>query len=210
MSTSVYTGLNPFNFIRKHFLQIWLWGVSYVRSYCRFKSLSMRSWSWYNDNQIYVPQPKGTETFRTHCPYLSMVPWSYEHPRAASILSTNSGNWILLNVCRAKSFIHKHAHGLLENCTGNVIKRVQNSLYVWHDGDRALSFTEFLDHTQRRTTFVELLWTSNQPYAETFTWQLTILTTDIRVSGGIRTHNLSRRVAADLRLRPRGHWGRLF
>jgi hypothetical protein len=33
MSTSVYTGLNPFNFIRKHFLQICLWGVSYVRGY---------------------------------------------------------------------------------------------------------------------------------------------------------------------------------
>jgi hypothetical protein len=26
---------------------------------------------------------------------------------------------------------------------------------------------------------------------------------------GIRTHNLSRRAAADLRLRPRGHWDRL-
>jgi len=27
--------------------------------------------------------------------------------------------------------------------------------------------------------------------------------------GGIRTHNLSRRAAADLLLRPRGHWDRL-
>ena len=26
--------------------------------------------------------------------------------------------------------------------------------------------------------------------------------------GGIRTHDLSRRAAADLRLRPRGHWDR--
>jgi hypothetical protein len=34
MSTSVDTGLNPFNFIRKHILQICLWDVSYVRSYC--------------------------------------------------------------------------------------------------------------------------------------------------------------------------------
>jgi hypothetical protein len=30
----------PFNFIRKHFLQICLWDVSYVRSYCSFNSLS--------------------------------------------------------------------------------------------------------------------------------------------------------------------------
>jgi hypothetical protein len=28
MSMSVYTGLNPFNFIRKHFLQICVWIVT--------------------------------------------------------------------------------------------------------------------------------------------------------------------------------------
>ena len=33
--------------------------------------------------------------------------------------------------------------------------------------------------------------------------------TNIHASGGIRTHDLSRRTAADLRLRPRGHWNRL-
>ena len=32
--------------------------------------------------------------------------------------------------------------------------------------------------------------------------------TDINAAGGIRTHNLSSRAAADLRLRPRGHWDR--
>ena len=32
--------------------------------------------------------------------------------------------------------------------------------------------------------------------------------TDIHVPGGIRTHNLSRRVAADIHLRPLGHWDR--
>jgi hypothetical protein len=36
MSTSVYTAPNMFNFIRKHILQIWLWDVSYERSYCSF------------------------------------------------------------------------------------------------------------------------------------------------------------------------------
>ena len=30
--------------------------------------------------------------------------------------------------------------------------------------------------------------------------------TNIHAPGGIRTHDLSRRAAADLRLRPRGHW----
>ena len=32
---------------------------------------------------------------------------------------------------------------------------------------------------------------------------------NIYVPGGIRTHNLRRRAAADLRLRPRGHWDHL-
>ena len=31
---------------------------------------------------------------------------------------------------------------------------------------------------------------------------------NIHAPGGIRTHSLSRRAAADLRLRPRGHWNR--
>jgi len=32
--------------------------------------------------------------------------------------------------------------------------------------------------------------------------------TNIHAPGGIRIHNLSRRAAKDLRLRPRGHWDR--
>jgi hypothetical protein len=36
MSTSVYTGLNPFNFTCKHFRQICLCDVSYERNYCSF------------------------------------------------------------------------------------------------------------------------------------------------------------------------------
>ena len=70
----------------------------------------------------------------------------------------------------------------------------------------ASSFTRFLDHTQRRTAV------GRTPLDE---WSdrrrdlyLTTLTTDIHVPGGIRTHNLSRRTAADLRLRRRGHWDR--
>ena len=34
--------------------------------------------------------------------------------------------------------------------------------------------------------------------------------TNIQALGGIRIHNLSRRAAEDLRLRPRGHWDRRF
>jgi hypothetical protein len=55
---------------------------------------------------------------------------------------------------------------------------------------------------------VGLLWTSDQPDAETPTWQHTPLTTDIYIPGAIRTHNPNKRAAADPRLRPRGHWDR--
>ena len=65
----------------------------------------------------------------------------------------------------------------------------------------------FLEYTQWRAT-VGLLWTSDQPVAEISTWQHTTLTTNIHAPGEIRTHDLSRRAAAELRLRPRGHWDR--
>ena len=59
---------------------------------------------------------------------------------------------------------------------------------------------------------VGLLWMSGQLVAETSTWQHTQNSqhTNVHVPSGIRTHNLSRRAAADLRLRPRGHWDRLL
>ena len=55
---------------------------------------------------------------------------------------------------------------------------------------------------------VGLPWTSDQLVVQTSTWQHTRLTTNIHAHGGIRTHDLRRRGAADLRLRPRGYWDR--
>jgi len=57
---------------------------------------------------------------------------------------------------------------------------------------------------------VRLFWTSDQLVAETSTWQHTTLTTNTHASVGIRTHNLGRRAAEDLRLRPRGRLDRLI
>ena len=57
---------------------------------------------------------------------------------------------------------------------------------------------------------VGLLWTSDQLVAENSTWQH-INTHNRQTSmppGGIRTHDLGKRAAADLRLRPRGYWDR--
>jgi hypothetical protein len=55
---------------------------------------------------------------------------------------------------------------------------------------------------------VGLLWTRDQPDAETSTWQHTTLTTDIHVSDGIRTYDPSKQVAADTCLRWRANWNK--
>jgi len=58
---------------------------------------------------------------------------------------------------------------------------------------------------------VRLLWTSDQPIAETSTWQHTTITRDRNPClGGIRTRNPRKRVAEDPHLRPRGHRGRPY
>ena len=58
---------------------------------------------------------------------------------------------------------------------------------------------------------VGLPWTRGQLVTETSTWQHTQPSqqTNIHASGGIRTHDPSRRTAVDVRLRPRCHWDRL-
>jgi hypothetical protein len=57
---------------------------------------------------------------------------------------------------------------------------------------------------------VGLLWTSDQPDPETSLPDNTQHSqeTHINAPGEIRTRNPSKRSAADLRLRPRGHWNR--
>jgi hypothetical protein len=73
---------------------------------------------------------------------------------------------------------------------------------------RAPSFTRFLDHTRRTTVGRSPLdeWSARRRDI-----YLTTHNTHNRrpcPPGGIRTRDLSRRAAADLRLRPRGHWDR--
>jgi len=55
---------------------------------------------------------------------------------------------------------------------------------------------------------VGLLWTSDQPDAENSDNTQHSQQTDIHGSGGNRTRNLCKRVAADRRLRRRGYWNR--
>ena len=56
---------------------------------------------------------------------------------------------------------------------------------------------------------VGLLWTSDQPDAETSNWQHITQRTSMPLRG-IRNCNPSMRVAADPRFSPRGHWNRLI
>jgi len=72
----------------------------------------------------------------------------------------------------------------------------------------ASSFLRFLDHTRRRSTVGRTFlyeWSTRRRGL-----YLTTHNTHNKhpCPGGIRTHDLSRRAAADLRLRPRGHWDR--
>jgi len=60
--------------------------------------------------------------------------------------------------------------------------------------------------THTHTHSVGLLWTSDQPDAETFIPDNT-QDTDIHVPDRSRTRNRSKLAAADSSLRPRGQWG---
>ena len=83
----------------------------------------------------------------------------------------------------------------------------------WHDfpavGQGLLIHEVSRSHSTTHQS-VGLVWTSDDLVAETSTYQHTQNSqqTDVHVPGGIRTHNLSRQLAANLRLRPRDHWER--
>jgi len=86
------------------------------------------------------------------------------------------------------------------------------SFFLWRCGPtRAMaSFMRFLDHTQRRITVGRTPldeWSASRidPYLTTHNTH-----NKLPCPGGIRTHDLSRRATADLRLSPRGHWDRQY
>jgi hypothetical protein len=75
----------------------------------------------------------------------------------------------------------------------------------------ASSFLRFLYHTQRRTTVGRTPqdeWSARRRDPYLTTHNIHNRQTDFHTPGGIRTHDLSRRAAADLHLRPRGYWDR--
>jgi len=73
------------------------------------------------------------------------------------------------------------------------------------------SFTRLLDHTQRRTTVGRTSlgeWSARRRGFYPTTHTKPSQQPNIYAPGGIGTHNISRRAAIDLRLRPLGRWNR--
>jgi hypothetical protein len=92
------------------------------------------------------------------------------------------------------------------DCVSNLV------LFVcfWLDSSplgQGLLILEFSRSHSDAQQSVGLLRTSDQFVAETSNWQHS-QQTNFHAAVGIRTHDLSRRAAADLGLRPRGHWDR--
>jgi hypothetical protein len=87
--------------------------------------------------------------------------------------------------------------------------------FLWHCDPtraRAVSFLRFLDYTQRRTTVSRTTldeWSARRRDLYQTTHSTRVRQTSISPRG-IRTPNLSRRAAADQRLRPHGQWDRRF
>jgi len=87
-----------------------------------------------------------------------------------------------------------------------VVFNYKQALIQFFQGSRALEGLGLIifevSRSRPDTLFsVGLVRTSNQPVAQTFTWQQTIITNDINSPGGIRTRNPRKRTIADPRLR---------
>ena len=121
----------------------------------------------------------------------------------------------IINITRQDNHYNSmHMNKCISHYT-NILGERNIYIFLWRcDPTRAMtsSFLRFLDHTQRRITV------GRTPLDKWSTRDrdlyLTTHNTHNRQTsmppGGIRTHDLSRRAAADLRLRTRGHWDRLI
>jgi hypothetical protein len=111
----------------------------------------------------------------------------------------------------AKHILHDNLHKFVPNRQRFVclFSWRYNPLWLYFHSPVASSCSRFLDHTQRpatvgRTPLDEWSIRRRDLYLTTHNTQQT----NIHAPCGIRTHNLSRRAAEDLRPRPRGHWDR--
>ena len=90
----------------------------------------------------------------------------------------------------------------------HIISFLFSLVALWPNAGITSSFLRLLDHTQRRVTVGRTPlyeWSARRRdiYLTHTTQQ-----TNIHAPGAIRTRDLSKRAAAELRLKPRGHWDR--
>jgi len=126
-----------------------------------------------------------------------------------------------INICPIMQQATRHFSALvtfwhtLQNLKHKITWKIKHQKYVSFGATapqwaRASSFTRFLDQTQRRITVGRT--PLQERSARRRDLYLTTYNTHNRQKSmpfsGIRTHNLSRRAAAGLRLRPRGYWDR--
>ena len=114
---------------------------------------------------------------------------------AVVCISLFLSNWIVLD----------------SKCVYLCVSHYQQTFFLWRCDPTGVMASSFLRFLRSQTTHQSagLLWTSDQLDAETSTWQNTQHSQQTSMPpGGIRTHDLSRRAAADLRLTPCGHWDR--
>ena len=119
------------------------------------------------------------------------LPWKHENKSIFFIVVTESVN-----------LLKPHGNHMYHICNF--------FFFLWRcSPTRAIAFLRFLDHTQRLTTAGRILddWSARRRDLYLTTHNTHRRRTSMPL-GGIRTHNLSRRATADLRLRPRGHWDR--
>ena len=131
--------------------------------------------------------------FRNVGKYMSVYMASYSRTLDSWVCS-----WLWLNFCALKESVD--AIFFFFFCCGAATQRGSWSPHSWG----------FLDHTQRRTT-VGRTPLDEWPARRGDIYMTTHNTQNRQTSmppDGIRTHDFSRRAAADLRLRPRGHWDR--
>ena len=144
-----------------------------------------------------------------HNLYLRLRPYASAKQRHACLPCTSS-----FPVHLTTSSLHesrsRHLQTLSHAVHPSVAQKDDGQFLFWRCGQMlamASSLMRFLDLTQRRIT-VGRTPLCEWPPRRRDHWQHTAFTRDIHASGGIRTHNLSWRAAADIRLRPRGHWDR--
>ena len=107
-----------------------------------------------------------------------------------------------------KAFV-KHSFFLYQwpfsnfNWSVNVFQLLLSGIYNAYEFEPPNSGGSEITHKDAPQS-VGFLWTSDQPVAETSTWQHS-QRTNIHAPGGIRTRNPSKRSAVDTRLRPLGH-----